>query len=87
MRTARDRTFPSGQPVDIPVPVQVASTRARGLRPRRVGAALAMARRPVLPSAFLHGVGTPDHQLFAAQYSARVFPYQRFTGTLADANA
>jgi Reverse transcriptase (RNA-dependent DNA polymerase) len=35
-----------------------------------------MARRPVLPSAFLHGVGTPDHQLFAAQYSARVVPYR-----------
>jgi hypothetical protein len=46
-----------------------------------------MSRRPVLPSAFLHSVGTPDHQLFAAQYSARMFPYQRFTGTLTDANA
>jgi hypothetical protein len=34
-----------------------------------------------------HSVGTPDHQLFAAQYSARVFPYQRFTSTLTDASA
>jgi hypothetical protein len=74
MRTARDWTFPNGQPVDIPVPVQMASTCARGLRPRRVGPTLAMTRRPVLPSAFLHSVGTPDDQLFAAQYSAHVFP-------------
>jgi hypothetical protein len=46
-----------------------------------------MTRRPVLPSAFLHSVCSPDHQLFVAQYSARVLTYQRFTGTLADANA
>ena len=47
-------------------------------------ATLAMTRRLVLPSAFLHSVGTLEHQHFAAQYSARVFPCQRFAGTLAD---
>ena len=39
------------------------------------------------PSASLHGVGTLDCKLFAAQYSARVFPCQRFAVILADANA
>src|SRR3990170_2521229 len=29
------RTLPDGQPVDIPVPLQVTCMRARGLRPRR----------------------------------------------------
>ena len=47
------RTFPDGQPVDIPVPVQMASTRARGLRTTQGRTALAIARRLVLPSAFL----------------------------------
>jgi hypothetical protein len=46
-----------------------------------------MTRRLVLPSAFLHSVGTLEHQHFVAQYSARVFPCQRFAGTLADADA
>jgi hypothetical protein len=36
---------------------------------------------------FLDSVGTLDHQHFAAQYSARVFPCQRFAGALADADA
>ena len=58
------RELSSGQPEDIPVPLQVACMRARGLRPRRVGAALAMARRPMLPSAFLHSVGALDHTTF-----------------------
>ena len=49
--------------------------------------ALAMTHRLVLPSAFLHSVGTLDLQHFAAQYSARVFPCQRFAGALADADA
>src|SRR5512143_3438986 len=35
--------FPSGQPEELPAPVQMASTRARGLRPRRAGLGLAMA--------------------------------------------
>ena len=54
------RTFPYGQPEDLPVPVQMASTRAKGLGPRRAGLALAIAPQPVLPSAFLHSVGTLD---------------------------
>ena len=49
--------------------------------------ALAMTRSPVLHSAFLHSVGALDIQLFAAQYSAHVFPCQRFAGTLAEASA
>src|SRR5512143_3936754 len=68
------RTIHNGRPEDLPVPVQMASTRARGLRPRRAELGLAMAPQPVLPSAFLHSVGTLDGKLFAAQYSARVFP-------------
>src|SRR6266511_1596062 len=79
--------FPNGRPEELPVPEQVASTRARGLRPRRAGLGLAIAPQPVLPSAFLHSVGTPDGKLFAAQYSARVFPCQRFAVILADADA
>jgi hypothetical protein len=46
-----------------------------------------MAPQPVLPSAYLYSVGALDRKLFAAQYSARVFPCQRFAGILADANA
>ena len=38
------RTFQNGQPEELPVPEHVASTRARGLRPRRVGLGLALAR-------------------------------------------
>ena len=77
----------SGRPEDLPVPAQMASVRARGLRPRRVGVVLALAPHSILPSAFLHSVGTPDGQLFAAQYSARTFPCQRFADTLTDAAA
>jgi hypothetical protein len=45
---------------------------------------LALAHHAMLPSAFLHSVGTLDVQLYAAQYSARTFPCQRFAATLAD---
>jgi hypothetical protein len=48
---------------------------------------LAIAPQPVLPSAYLYSVGTLDRKLFAAQYSARMFPCQRFAVILADANA
>jgi hypothetical protein len=48
---------------------------------------LAMTHHAVLPSAFLHSVGTPDEQLFAAQYSAHMHSCQRFTDILADACA
>jgi hypothetical protein len=45
---------------DLPVPVHGVSVRARGLRPRRVLAYLALAICPVLPSALSHHVGTLD---------------------------
>lgn len=87
MRADTGRTIPFGHPMDIPVPVQIASTRAGGLGPCRALAALAMTRRLVLPSAFLYGVGALDRKHFAAQCSARVFPCQRFTPILADDDA
>lgn len=68
---------------DLPVPVQVVSRRAWGLGPRGVSVLLAMTVHTVWPSAFLYSVGTPDFQLFAAQYPARRFPCQRFAATLA----
>ena len=48
--------------------------RARGLRPRRVVASLALSRRNVLPSAQPDGVGTLKYGPFAAQYPARMPP-------------
>jgi hypothetical protein len=55
---------------------------------------LAIPAHPVWPSAFLHGVGTPEYpQLaprgfdFTAQYLACTFPCQRFTSALADDGA
>src|SRR4029077_2904834 len=56
----RCRTCDNGRPRDLPVPEQVVSVRARGLRPRRADMVLASARHAALPSAFLHSVGTPD---------------------------
>ena len=47
----RGRTSPSGQPVDLPVPVQMASTRAGGLLTTQSRVALAVTRHPMLPSA------------------------------------
>src|SRR5882724_3605663 len=76
-----------GRPRDLPVPKQVAFTRARGLRPRRADTVLTITHHAMLPSAFLHSVGTPDEQLFAAQYSAHMHSCQRFTDNLADARA
>ena len=80
-------TLPSGQPVDIPVPLQVACMRARGLRPRRVRTVLAMTRRPMLPSVCLYGVGTLNVHIFEARYSARMSPCQRFAAALTGVNA
>jgi hypothetical protein len=40
----------SGRTRDLPVPAHGVSTRAGGLRPRRVAGALALARTSVLPS-------------------------------------
>jgi hypothetical protein len=49
-----------------------------------------MAAHPVLPSAYLHSVGTPEYPElaprgmdFAAQYPARAYPCQRFAADLA----
>jgi hypothetical protein len=41
----------------------------------------------MLPSARENGVGTPDDDLFEAQYSACTYPCQRFTFGLATARA
>jgi len=53
-----------------------------------------MALRPVLPSAFLHGVGIPEYlplarqgMYFTAQYPACTFPCQRFVAALASGSA
>jgi len=62
-------------------------TRAGGLRPRRVTRTLAFACSGVLPSAQDNGVGTLMAPGFAAQYSARVCPGQRFTCALTGAGA
>jgi hypothetical protein len=50
--------------------------------------------RPVLPSAYLHGVGIPEYlplspqdMYFTAQYPACTYLCQRFAFVLADANA
>ena len=47
---------------------------------------LAMTHHAVLPSAFLHNVGT-DVRLFAALYSACMHSCQRFADIVADAYA
>jgi hypothetical protein len=53
-----------------------------------------MAAAPVLPSARLHGLGTPDDPQpsprgmdYAAQYPACLFPYQRFAHALTNVHA
>jgi hypothetical protein len=48
---------------------------------------LALARRPLLPSARQDSVGTPDFKVFEAQYPARTFLCQRFGDDLAIAPA
>jgi len=55
---------------------------------------LAMAAQPVLPSAYLHGVGIPKYlplarqgMDFTAQYPACTFPCQRFVAALAGGSA
>ena len=55
---------------------------------------LALATHAVLPSAYLHGVGTPkglglspEGMDFAAAYPARTFPCQRFVLALAGHDA
>ena len=46
-----------------------------------------MTRRPMLPSAYLYGVGALNVQLFEARYSARMSPCQRFAAALTDDDA
>jgi hypothetical protein len=53
-----------------------------------------MALRPVLPSAYLHGVSIPEYLplarqgiYFTAQYPACTFPCQRFVAALASGSA
>jgi hypothetical protein len=70
---------------DLQVLAHRVSTRAGGLRPRRVTGALALACTRVWPSALHDGVGTLVAPGFAAQYSPCVCPCQRFTRTLASA--
>jgi hypothetical protein len=55
---------------------------------------LAMSVHPVLPSAYLHGVGIPKYRLlpqpgiyFAAQYPTCTSPCQRFDAALASGSA
>ena len=56
----------------------------QGLRPRRTGHALALARIPVLPSAHDNGVGVPIDS-FVAQWLAYRHPCRRFApGLTAD---
>jgi hypothetical protein len=38
--------------------------------------------RPILPSAYLHSVGVPEGDSYAAQYPARTFPCRRFDTAL-----
>jgi hypothetical protein len=63
-------------------------------KPREIRAHLAMAVHPVLPSAFLHGVGIPKYlpltqqgMYFTAQYPTCTFPCQRFDAALASSSA
>ena len=53
-----------------------------------------MAVQPVLPSAYLHGIGIPEYlplarqgMYFTAQYPACTFPCQRFVAALAGGSA
>src|SRR6516165_1299689 len=78
---------PQGKTRDLPVLAHGVFTRAGGLRPRRVNCVLALLHALVWPSAQDNGVGTLIAPGFAAQYSARVFPCQRFTFALTDAGA
>jgi len=56
---ASPRAIAQEQAWDLPAPVQKASVRARGLRPRRASPSLAIAEGTVLPSEFIDTVGAP----------------------------
>jgi len=55
----------SGRAWDLPVPVQKASRRAQGLRPRGAETPLALARCLVWPSEHVDAVGAPDLNLIS----------------------
>jgi hypothetical protein len=61
--TARPSLF--GQTGDLPVPMQKASRRAQGLRPRGANTLLALTKRIVLPSMQVDAVGAPVLNLFS----------------------
>ena len=59
---------------DLPVPVQKASMRARGLRPRGAKPSLALSVRLVLPSVIIDTVGTPKQTYFRGSIPGPHFP-------------
>ena len=68
----RGRTSPSGQPVDLPFQCRWFPRVPEVSRPRRAEVVLALARHPVLPSAFLHSVGAPDGNVSRLNVPPRV---------------
>ena len=64
----------SGRAWDLPVPVQKASVRARGLRPRGVKVSLALLEHLVLPSVIVDTVGTPKSTSFRGSIPGPHFP-------------
>jgi len=85
--TAAHGADASGQTGDLPVLAHGGSAHAWGLRPRRVGAVLALAHGPIWPSAQHNGVGTLVAPVFAAQYPASACPCQRFACSLTGTGA
>ena len=57
---------------DLPIPVRGVSVRARGLRPRRVRAPLALSMRTVLPSTNVHSIGTLESRTISRLHSRPV---------------
>ena len=84
------RPLPNGMPQDAIASPLVGSADMReaeegeGLR---LALSLCLARRLVLPPLFSTASAPWTLQHFAARYSARAFPCQRFAGILADADA
>jgi len=70
--TARPSLF--GQTGDLPVPVQKASRRAQGLRPREANALLALTKCIVLPSVHHDAVGAPFLCIFRGSIPGPPFP-------------
>ena len=57
---------------DLPSPVRGVSVRARGLRPRRVRAPLALSMRTVLPSTNVHSIGTLESRTISRLHTQPV---------------